>query len=108
MSGLVVQAVAIKLVNKRGGYYKGKHVTGSDYAVFECPRCGHRNNACVYSAESTATPEGRIPFKCHMCRVTVEVAAPFSKQLIVKPEDLNMLQTKGSADLNSTIVGRSY
>lgn len=89
MSGIVLQAKAIKIINKGGGVQwridrkeslvRGKPDTGSDYVVFICPKpgCGHRNKQSMYESESYHdVANDRIPFKCKMCRTTIEVTRP--------------------------------
>ena len=114
MSGITLQAKAFKVSNRGGGSFrvsekklkKGgeKHKyyemispgtsPGSDYVHFICPKCQHRNKVCMYEAEAYIPSDcARIPFKCRMCRTTVEVEPPakpmVSESLIVSPEQFN-------------------
>jgi hypothetical protein len=97
MSELVLSARAIEIQNNGGGkfskivreYSKDEFgrkryrlrqdtlkSTGSDYVVFECPRCGKRNNQSMYQAVG---PVGdTVLFRCNAtgCRQKVEVAKP--------------------------------
>jgi transcription elongation factor Elf1 len=108
MPGLVFQANAIKVVNNGGGYptktimqeievgplktkkkirrrmISAKKVKGSDYIVFNCPRCGKRNKSCIYNAKGQ-TEDGRLSFKCNGCYSEVEVQRPMSQ--ISRPEN---------------------
>lgn len=107
MSGLVLLTKAIKIVN-RGSQTFGTMQTfgGSDYVIFKCPGCGHRNNQCVHEAESYQ-PAGQdvIPFKCRMCLSTVEVSKPVKDPVIMTPAEF--AQTRRKQTVNRTELGRS-
>ena len=118
--GIVLQAKATKVTNKRGGVFHVpgnkikedgnrhhlylKRDTGSDYVHFECPKCQHRNKMSMYEAENyIPATENRIPFKCKMCRIIVEVEPPPKpmkhESLIVSPEDFTREMAQRRRDL---------
>ena len=97
MSELVLQTRALEIENKGGGKFrkivreevkdpfgrKGYRMrentykaAGSDYAVWNCPRCGKRNRQSMYQA---CGPVGdTVLFRCNStgCRQQCEVARP--------------------------------
>jgi hypothetical protein len=95
MTGIILQTRAIKIenrgpclvskeINLGNGWHKNlppeKH-TGTDYIVFNCPKCGRRNKQSMYDSKGAAGDS--VSFKCKMCRIEVEVARPVPAHLIV-------------------------
>lgn len=108
---LVLRTRAIKITNRGGGQYKGRKDSGSDYAVFICPnpRCGHRNKHCMYEHEAyMPIYEDRIPFKCTMCRMIIELERPYESKLLVSPADFSaeMAQRRKALGVDRTVMGR--
>lgn len=114
MPGIVLQANAVKIVNRGGGYptktvketipadpnvffikekhfhkhmVSTKHIKGTDYVIFYCPApdCHARNKKSVYEAKGQ-TSDGRLSFKCHKCYREVEVQRPMAN--IASPDPL--------------------
>ena len=107
MSGVVLSAVAERVVNKGGGFatktvvdeikdpiggkIKRTHrhlrsrqrLPGTDYVVFKCPGCGTRNKRSMYDAKGQAGQS--LSFKCHHCYREIEVARPPSLTFGVAP-----------------------
>lgn len=127
MSGIVLQTKAFKLSNKGGGVRQvdGRKVrndgnrhhlfvsgdSGSDYVHFICPKCAHRNKCSMYEAENyIPASQNVIPFKCRICRITVEVEPPAKpmkqESLLVTPEQFTAEMAKRRRDLtgNSKLV----
>jgi transcription elongation factor Elf1 len=49
--------------------------TGSDYIIYNCPKCGKRNKRCAYDAK--VEDKGNVlVFRCNGCFVMVEVKRP--------------------------------
>ncbi len=97
---LVLQAKALKIVNKTAG--EQLHQKRSDYITFVCPGCGHRNKMSPYEAEGyKPANEDVIPFKCRMCRTVVEVKRPsVPVRLIMSPDDFSKEMAQRRQALN--------
>lgn len=82
-------------------YHHWENVPGSDYVVFICPHCEHRNNRPIYHADYAH--QGILGIKCKMCRKDVEVErelpAPTSVPLIVTPEQFQKEQARHGPNL---------
>lgn len=116
MSEIILQTMAIKITNRGGGTMrridrkeqtaKEKVDTGTDYVVFNCPhpKCGKRNKQSMYEmANYKPANEDVIPFKCKICRRTVEVARPRQQAtLIMDPAQF----TREMADRRKALAGR--
>jgi DNA-directed RNA polymerase subunit M/transcription elongation factor TFIIS len=81
--------------------------TGSDYVIFRCPSCGRRNNQCAYDMLNyKPANEDVIPFKCKVCRRTVEVSRPpaeiGNQSLIMAPDEF----TRQMADRRQALARR--
>jgi transcription elongation factor Elf1 len=128
MPGLVFQTTAVKVINNGGGYptktitqeieigplkekkkirrrmISAKRVKGSDYIVFNCPRCNKRNKKCVYDAKGQ-TEDGRLSFKCHSCYSEVEVQRPMSQISQPIPEPIHSPFVNKAGLKPGTILG---
>lgn len=99
MSELVVQTRAIEVKRAPGGRktkliektvgklgimrkYETRKVSGSDYVIFNCPKCGQRNKSVVYEAldsfKEDEKSEAILTFVCkgRGCFQAVEVLPP--------------------------------
>jgi len=111
MPGVILQATALKVVNKGGGYVtktvveetedklgrksrSHKHLRsrerakGSDYIVFNCPGCGTRNKRSIYDVKGRAGDS--LSFTCHGCYKEIEVARP--KEIKILGPDGNSIK----------------
>lgn len=117
MSGIILQARALKVVNKGGGwksktvkeeedvevgdgpikrkekrikqYRKETKEKGTDYVVFNCPACGARNKKNLYE-HRYMTNGGAVLFRCSHCFREIEVSRP--QKTIVSPGEYNLEQ----------------
>jgi hypothetical protein len=119
MPGVILQTEAIKISNKGGGIRQEREgnmiragkVTGSDYVIFICPHCDHRNNRCIYDADYAH--RGVLAYKCRMCRGDVEVSRlkadlkkDYGRPLIVSPEEFQREQKKNARSADSPVRDR--
>lgn len=120
MSGIILRVKAFKVSNKGGGLFHvpgnkvkddgDKHRlyaasdTGSDYVHWICPKCKHRNKQSMFEHENYVPANNAdIPFKCRMCRITVEVEPPAKpmkqESLIMAPDEFTHQMAQRRAGL---------